>query len=493
MRDHGEVVESIIRRTEEYEKKAAKKQAWRKAVLPGVMAAVAACVLGIVVWKVAGNNKVGKTPSNTGVTVTVTPKPGENQPTPTDKPIDKPTDKPIDKPTEKPVESGNSKELTAASSSSTAPAMKEMDEKMREAYETFAYKVFANIPKGKTRMISPFSIYVALGMLANGADGNTLAQMDALLGLTNEERNEYLAGWVARLTGGSDDVTKFTNANSVWIRNTWEADVPKTFLDTCAKYYRTAVFSAPFDSTTVADMNVWVQKNTMDMIKKIIDEIPEGAIMYLMNAIALDAKWDIEFSEQATEKDYTFTKADGTTEKVDMMFGGFSDDYLENEFATGFVKKYKGGEFSYVALLPKEGVSLDKLVDSLKPGVVRNLLRSAEYGDIVVGIPKYEEEYSLGLVDVLHQLGMKDAFSPDTANLSRLMQSPGTYVSKIMHKTFITVDEKGTKAAAVTSVEATNESVSRPHYVTLDHPFVYIIVDSDGLPIFLGTYEGKGK
>ena len=419
----------------------------------------------------------------------VTEKPSE--PTPTEKPSEPLPTNPA-KPTGAPV-SGESRNLTAGSSGE-APETKAMDDKMRTAYETFAYKMFGLMGTGSTKMISPFSIYTALAMLDNGADAETLAQIDAVLGLTAEERNAYMASWIAKLTGGSAAGAKFTNADSIWIRNSLESYVPKEFLDACAKYYKASVYSTPMDGSTISAVNQWVFDNTMGMIDKILDELSPSASMILLNAIALDAKWADPFKTDYIREDYTFTREDGTTKKVEMMFGEADYGLLENDLATGFTKAYQGGEFSYVALLPKEGVSLTQLTESLKPGIVKELWQTKRSGEVHIGLPKYKEEYTVTLNDALQQLGMKNAFDQDLADFTKLMdyKDGNTFVNSVLHKTFISVDNEGTKAAAVTAILMdTATSIEQPQifYVTLDRPFVYMIVDADGLPVFIGTYE----
>lgn len=426
----------------------------------------------------------------TGKEKTVTPTkaqatPTEKQATPTETPAT-PTPDPGK------TDPSSTKELTAGSSGKPAET-KEMDETMRKAYETFAYQMFKSTAKNGTCMISPFSIYTAIAMLANGADGNTLAQIDKLLGLKDDERNAYLAAWIADLTGKQSEAVKFTNADSIWIRSDAEKYVPTVFLKTCAQYYKAAVFSAAMGDETVQDVNNWVSQNTMGMIKELVKELSPDTVMILLNAIALDAKWASPFVEALIQENYDFTKADGTKTKVDMMFDDMTYGYLENEYATGFIKAYEGGEFSYMALLPKEGVSIDALIDSLQPGVLRNLYTHAESGDITIGLPKYTSDYQVQLKEVLKSLGMTDAFDQNQANLSRLFDGLPTFVSKVIHKTYISVDDKGTKAAAVTGIfvdEATAVMPGDPYRVILDRPFVYVIVDSEGLPIFMGTYEG---
>lgn len=471
-----------------------KNSAVKMRVLISVCAVCCVALLGFGVWKSGllrknpgtdnTDNKTVKTTITPGETSNKTPTPGDTNttPTPTEPAPAEPT------PTDIPLELETSEELTVSSSAEPVET-KTMDDSMRTAYSTFAYKLFAQLPEGKTRMISPFSIYVALSMLADGADGNTLAQLDELLGLTAEERNAYLAGWLQDLEGN----TSFTNADSVWLSEGSKSLVSKDFLDTCAQYFKAAVFSTPMDDSTINDINAWVKAKTRNMIDKIMDEIAPLTAMILTNAITLDAKWEEEFDEENTVKDEAFEKADGTTGSVDMMYGYLTDGYLENDLATGFIKPYKGGKFSYVALLPKwdydrnANVSLEQLLASLSPESVRSLLDNKHKGEIYLGVPKYEAKYSIELKDVLKQLGVTDAFD-EKANFSRMGEALDVLVGKVTHKTFISVDEKGTQAAAVSQVELVWKSM--PPYVILNRPFVYMIVDSDGLPIFLGTYEG---
>ena len=238
---------------------------------------VALLVLGI--WKSGllrrnpGSNntdgKAGQATVTPGETIT-TPTPTDTNTTPTPTVS---TATPTPTPTEIPVELEKAQELTAGSAGEPADIRK-MDDTMRTAYETFAYKLFAQLPKGESRMISPFSVYVALCMLANGADGETLAQLDELLGLTAEERNAYLAGWLGELEAFRNSIdTLLANANSVWIHEGMESDVHKDFLDICAQYFKAGFFSAPMDDSTVRDVNGWVKAKTMNMIDQLLKKL----------------------------------------------------------------------------------------------------------------------------------------------------------------------------------------------------------------------------
>ena len=491
MKSTDDKINDQLEQREQHTEEKQKQRAAGMRVLIPVCIACCVALIGFGVWKSGWLRKNPGTNNTTGQT-TVTPGETDNMPTPTEpnnttptptEPIITPT------PTEIPLVLEKSQELSAGSSGSPAQT-KKMDDTMREAYETFAYKLFAQLPAGETRMISPFSVYVALSMLADGADGDTLAQLDELLGLTAEERNAYLAEWLRKLDAIRDTgETSFTNADSLWINEDLKSNVPKDYLDICAQYFKAAVFSAPMDDSTVKDVNAWVKSKTKNMIDEIMNEMPPNVAMILMNAIALDAKWEVEFEEERIWKE-NFTKEDGATKEIDMMYGEQKCGYLENDLATGFIKPYTGGEFSYIALLPNRDVSLDQLIAWLSPENVRSLMNYVHFQStkINIGIPKYKAEYSIEFSDVLKQLGVTDAFDDGKANLSRMIKDPSVYVGEVDHKTFISVDEKGTEAAAVTEVVIQWKSMTPT--VILDHPFVYMIVDSDGLPIFIGTYEG---
>ncbi|MBP5462987.1 MAG: hypothetical protein J6Y20_12830, partial [Lachnospiraceae bacterium] len=289
MKSSDEMINDLFKRRDQYTEDKKRKRAARMRILIPVCAPCCVLLLGFGVWKSGllrrnpgtnnGGNMTGQTTVTPGETNN-TPAPTEanNTPTPTVA-NNTPT------PTDIPLELDKSQELTA-SSSGAAPETKKMDDTMRTAYETFAYKLFAQLPEGESRkMISPFSIYVALSMLADGADGDTLAQLDALLGLTAEERNAYLAGWIQDLeTIRRSSETMFTNADSVWINEKLKSNVPKDFLDICAQYYKSAVFSTPMDDSTVEGINAWAKAKTADMIDEIIEELDPYTVMVLMNA-----------------------------------------------------------------------------------------------------------------------------------------------------------------------------------------------------------------
>ena len=199
------------------------------------------------------------------------------------------------------------------------------------------------------------SVY-ALAMTANGAAGETLAQMESVLGLPLEELNAYLQTYADQLP--EEKGGRCSLANSIWLRD--QADrltVEQPFLDAAAAYYDASVFRAPFDESTLRDINAWVSDHTGGLIPSIVEEIPESAVIYLINALAFEGEWEDIYREDQVH-DGTFTTEDGREQPAELMYGAESA-YLEDDLAAGFLKYYQGRNYAFAALLPNEGVSLE--------------------------------------------------------------------------------------------------------------------------------------
>lgn len=342
-------------------------------------------------------------------------------------------------------------------------------------------------------LVSPLSVLMALAMTANGAEGETKAQMEAVLG---EHLNEYLRDYRQKLPRG--EKYKLNLANAIWFKNDENLAVQEEFLQTNADYYNAAVYKAAFDDTTLKDINNWVEKNTDGMIENILDKISEDAVLYLVNALSFDAEWQSIYRENQV-RDGVFTKEDGTVQQVEMMYSE-EYTYLEDEKATGFLKYYSGRKYAFVALLPKEGITVADYVETLTGEHLAELLKNPSAESVYAGIPKFETEYSVTLNDVLVQMGMTDAFDPMQADFTSMATVPpdrNIYISRVLHKTFISVDEKGTKAGAATVVEMMKTTSARredPKQVYLDRPFVYLLIDCENNePFFMGTMMDMEK
>lgn len=381
------------------------------------------------------------------------------------------------------VKSGAVRDLTEGISKNES-ASKAPDDEFKAAASSFAAELFkGNYSKGKTSLVSPLSVLTALALVQNGAQGNTLAQLEqALGGLDRDTLNAYMRAYCDFLT--ESDELKI--ANSVWMDSSAEAK--RDFLQKAVDSYSAQLFSAPLsDPKTVESINSWVKKNTDGMIPKIIEKADRYAVMMLVNAIAFDAKWETPYKRSDIEK-LEFTSYSGSKKKTDFMCST-ENVYLKDGGTVGFMKPYKNGRFAFAALLPDENTGIDDYVASLSGDKLMKIFSSAKRGNEVnVKMPKFRAEYSVQLIDTLKKMGVKDAFDSKTADFSSLIENRDAYIATVVHKTFIEVDENGTRAAASTLVGADTMSLMEPYSVCLNRPFVYMIVDTEtNLPLFIGV------
>ena len=336
------------------------------------------------------------------------------------------------------------------------------------------FKAMSAESEDENLLISPLSIQLALAMTANGADGKTREEMESLLGgeIPLEDLNEYLRSYVDSLPSG--EKYKFTVANSIWIRDEeGRLTIEEDFLRANADYYGASAYKAPFDKSTVKDINNWVKQNTDGMIGKVIDEISYEAIMYLINALVFEAEWQ-DIYERTQIYDGVFTTDNGEERDVEMMFSSESK-YFKTENAKGFFKNYKDAKYSFVGILPNGDITLDAYIESLDAAELLEALENASVGMVNVDLPKFEYDYELDMNDTLKALGMPTAFDAENADFSRLGESVygNIYIGKVLHKTHITVDARGTKAGAVTVIEMADDAMAMPPLtITFDRPFM---------------------
>lgn len=244
------------------------------------------------------------------------------------------------------------------------------------------------------------------------------------------------------------------------------------------------------------EINGWVSEHTNGMIDKIVNNIPEEAVMYLVNALAFQAEWDSTYNQYSVHKG-EFTLADGTKKEVEFMYSE-EQKYLSDENAVGFIKYFKDHKYAFAALLPDKGVGLSDYIDSLTGEKISALLASPQDVKVNASIPKFSYDYDIELSEQLKKMGMPDAFDADKADFGKIgtHEEGNLFISSVIHKTFIEVSELGTKAGAATVVELACGSAYEPDppkEVYLDRPFVYMLIDCEtNTPFFIGSLADVG-
>ena len=341
--------------------------------------------------------------------------------------------------------------------------------------------------RGENILISPDSILTALAMAQNGAGGDTLSQMEKVLGgIQAETYSRYLYTLHKRVSGS--DFLAYHIANSIWYKN-GKVTVKKPFLQKNVSYFDSQVLAAPFNQQTVSDINSWVYNHTKGKIPTILDRLAPEMRLALINAIYFKGQWEDPFGDPRKD---TFTNALGKKQDAQMLMST-EHTYVSIQGADGFVKPYSGGTVAFMALLPKEGMSADTFVKQLSGKDLIQAYQNRQSDHILVRtkLPEFGYDYEISLTKPLQKLGITLAFS-DAADFSQMAAEP-VCIDEVLHKTHIELDQNGTEAAAVTAIVMKASSAMDPVKYTikevfLDRPFVYALIDTQtGLPLFLGV------
>lgn len=355
------------------------------------------------------------------------------------------------------------------------------------ALTAFGLSLLQNCANDKSTLVSPLSIAMALGMTANGAAGETLSEMEQVLGLPVEALNKYLYALSAQLPAEKEQGIHL--ANGIWLRDNVGFTPKKDFLQANADYYDAAVRTAPFDQSTIKDINRFVSDNTKGMIPEILDTIPDGAVLYLVNALSFESKWAHPYKGYQVGKG-NFTTESGEKQKT-TFFYSTEYQYMENDMLTGFLRPYEGGEYAFAALLPKEGKTVEECLSALTGESLYTLLKEAREESVETSIPQFEKEYSQELSGALTAMGMGRAFDAGLSDLSAMgTMEDGSQlcISRVLHKTHIALTAEGTKAGAATMVEVEAGAALPQNEVYLNRPFIYLIVYTKTMtPLFMGT------
>jgi serpin B len=347
----------------------------------------------------------------------------------------------------------------------------------------------------KKVLVSPDSISTALAMTVNGARGATKDELMNVLApnVSLEDYNMYLSGMNDRLSADKELI--YDVSDSIWIRDVDTLKISDQFLKTNYDYYNAEVFKAPFDDSTVKDMNSWVNANTRGMIPGIIDELKPENLTVLINTVAFEGQWSEPYESYRIGKD-SFTNDDMTKTDVEYLHEQRSAYYKIND-RLAFEKYYKGGAIKFVGILPKEGESIDEALKDMNGEAFVNGLSNPLYASVRTKLPKFKYDYSVELTDIMKNLGLSLSMSnyADFSGMVTPDSKDELKIGQILHKTHIELDENGTKAAAATAIimnKATSVGPKEEEFVDiyLDRPFIYALVDSEtNIPLFIGTID----
>ena len=344
----------------------------------------------------------------------------------------------------------------------------------------FGIELFTKVASGENKnlMLSPLSASTALTMLLNGCGGDTYDQLKGTLkypaDMTISEINEVYKSLVSQLLV-VDPKVKLALANAIFYRQNFVVKEP--FLNTMDTDFDAEIAGLDFDlPVALTTINKWASDNTNAKIPKVLDEISDGAVMFLMNALYFKGDWSYQFDEDLTSDRPFYT--DGTNSvSVSTMKGDVGSKVTTGTGYKAIEMPYGCTNFTMVVVVP-EGTLTDfnASLTTEKWNTITSALDDQEkFNELTVFMPKYKFSYEKYLNDQLQSMGMLDAFDPGLANLTGISDA-SIYVSFVKQNTFVEVDEKGTEAAAVTTIGIELTSFPpQPREFVIDKPFVFAI------------------
>lgn len=340
----------------------------------------------------------------------------------------------------------------------------------------FAFDVAGRVNQqggtGKNMFLSPLSLHIVLGILLNGADGQTAQAIQKTLKLDTQtlaEANQTYQNLLLNLPKADPQVT-LTLANSIWYRNTFA--VTQSFQDMIKQTFGATISSEDFnDPATASKINAWASEKTNGRIPKVIDQIQSDNVLFALNALYFKGNWQTQFKAERTY-DAPFRLASGQETTVRMMRQKTPMRRAFRAGYTAFELPYGNDQFAMTVLLPAEGRSADSLLQAYTASEWDTLQQSMTKASMDIGLPKFTMSYETRLNTVLSAMGMADAFT-NQANFSKMNPTERLALSFVKQNTFVAVDEQGTEAAAVTTGGVSTTSMQMP--TLCDRPFLFVI------------------
>ncbi len=350
---------------------------------------------------------------------------------------------------------------------------------------SFSFRICEYMDTQQNWFISPFSVKVALAMAANGAENKTREEILKTLGVDSLENfNNSMMEFIETYSSSDNQSLSLKMANSIWLNKDRAPDInfSETFVSEMAKYYK-AKSSVVDNNNAVESINNWTSENTNGKITSITDNNEFDAL--LVNTVYFNGAWQNQFDSANTAKG-NFTDKNGKVTQIDFMNQNGNYRYFENP-SNGL----KMIELTYKNDTDKNISMYIALSDNYS--AVEEAISNGEFVNcnVNVSIPKFKTETSLSLVETLKLMGINDAFN-EIADFTKMFSGGNMYISDVLHKTYISVDENGTEAAAATSVEmkATSAIQTEVKEFKADKPFIYVIRDNNsGNILFIGHFS----
>lgn len=369
--------------------------------------------------------------------------------------------------------------VACASSDHSESNEEPMNIKVSEKFATNFFKLAAKKPDSNI-VVSPYSVSTALSMAYNGAGSKTKTEMQNVLdytGLSDEAVNQQNLSLYKSLMQVNPS-SELTVANAMFANKNFE--FVKAFMDSNQKYYGAKLETLDFaDLSTVNKINNWVKDNTKSKIPNILDKVAPDAILYLVNAVYFKGVWLDEFKKDETQP-VDFKLSNGSKKTVEMMNRSAKMSYFAGNNFQAVMLPYKDKRLQMCIFLPDKKSNITAFINSLTSESWSEWREQFRKEEGHLGLPRFKVEYKTELSEVLKAAGMPCAFEDNCADFKKMIEQ-NAMISRVLHKTYLEVNEKGTEAAAATAIEMSVTSAPMnpkpPFEMICDRPFVVAIRD----------------
>ena len=346
---------------------------------------------------------------------------------------------------------------------------------------------------------SPLGFYLGMALLEEGSAGATNQELSDLLGTMESEEREKTAAWFLQTLEADlkETTTDLNFADSIWCDEGLVVD--KEYLKRVQQYYRALVVKQDMEETQgLKRVNKWVSKATEEHITNVLEELPKDTKMMMIQAADLDALWKNPFRKAMTEAQ-PFYKEDHSATELPFMQESVPDaSYLTWEQGEGILLPYEDGKLAMTVLMPKEGISVDSMLDQMSAEQMAELLKEVKPTAVNLALPRFEVKNDLDLSEVAKAMGIRQAFDEKQADFSGIgayEDNSKLFLNRILQSSAITVTETGLRNHEAEGEELTSTEVNpsdKIQELCFNRPFVYLVIDQDTqVPILAGVYRGE--
>lgn len=353
----------------------------------------------------------------------------------------------------------------------------------------FAVRLLQNTFTGEENLfLSPVSVLSGLSLIANGTEGESLAQIEEVVGMSAKEMNEYIYSYNNRLSELSGENCEASLINSLWINEKKDVVVSDEFLYENEMYGNASVYSVPFGKNCASKMDQWISESTQDIVEDILYDAPKDATMCFVSSFVFSGVWETGFDKCGNSK--FGTVSENTDFVVNQLFGR-EDYYIEDNNASGFVKFFKQNKYAFVVMLPNENVDIHTYIEGLTSEKINNLIRTPKKVEVDIYIPEISSSYELNMNHILTEMGIRDIWNCQTADFSGfgyVGNGENIQMEQLIYKTDITLNSNGINTDVEAEMMGMIAEYETRYRLEIERPFVVFLIDyENNVPLLIGV------